>query len=716
MSVTQQHRSIQLVTPLGKDVLWFYRMQGSEELGRPYEFVVEALANDPNLKASKLLGQIATVTLVLPDDSKRYFSGFVTGFGLCGTVGAYPLYRLILRPWLWLLSRNSNCRIFQNMKVPDIVKQVFRDQNFSDFKDSLNGSYREREYCVQYRESDFNFASRLMEEEGIYYFFEHDDKKHTLVLADAINSHTPFSGYAQISYYDPGNPARRKHDHISEWSIFNEFQAGLFTHTDFDFTKPNTDLITKAAISRSHENSKLEYFDYPGEYQQTSDGDAYARCRIEELQTKFETTQGAGNARGLATGSLFKLEHHPLDDQNSDYLVISANYELQSDEYLSTPGGTNQDIYQCTFTALAQKTPFRPERITRRPFVQGPQTAFVVGPKGEELYTDKYGRVKVKFHWDRYNKADEKSSCWVRVCQPWAGKNWGMIALPRIGQEVVVDFLEGDPDQPIIIGRFYNDNSMPPYPLPDKANIFTIKSNTTKGGGGFNELRFDDTKGEEQVFMHAERNLDLRVKKDAMEWIGNERHVIIKKDLYEQVEGDHHAKVQGDRTEQIQGVLSVKVDQNIQEKAGMKHALEAGQEIHLKGGMNVVIEAGMSVTLKAGGGFIVIGPAGVTISGTPVLINSGGSAGSGSGANTAAPKAPKEAADDKAGSKDNAPSAPAAPAAASSAAAASSSASPPPPPDPSTFGPSAQALLEAADMGMPFCEKCVEAAASMLGL
>ena len=282
-------------------------------------------------------------------------------------------------------------------------------------------------------------------------------------------------------------------------------------------------------------------------------------------------------------------------------------------------------------------------RVTPKPVVQGAQTAIVVGPKGEEIWTDKYGRVKVQFHWDREGKRNEQSSCWIRVAQTWAGKRWGTMFMPRIGQEVIVDFLEGDPDQPIITGRVYNADAMPPYELPREQTKSTIKSNSSKGGGGFNELRFEDAKDKEQVFVHAERDMDVRVKNDSREWIGQDRHLIVKQDQIEQVEGDKHLTVKGDHNEKVNGTISVQAGMDMQEKVGMKHALDAGMEIHLKAGMNVVLEAGMSITLKAGGGFIVVGPAGVTISGVPILLNSGGAAGSGSGAAPESPTEPQEA-------------------------------------------------------------------------
>jgi len=690
MAATQKNRRIQVATPLGEDVLLFYRMNGVERLGELFEYELELLSEKNfAVEAEKLLGENITVGMVLQDGSWRYFNGYVTRFGQYGTLGQYAYYRATVRPWLWFLTQSSNCRIFQQKSVPDIVKQVFRDQGFSDIRERLNGSYAQREYCVQYRETDFNFASRLMEEEGIYYYFTHENGKHHLVLADSSASHDSYPGYGKIPYHvEEGGTDRSRADHVHEWGFAREVQPGAYALTDYDFKKPKADLLVKSAAQKKHAHSGYECFDYPGLYSETSVGDNFARHRIEERHARFERCDGKGNARGLAVGYLFSLTGHPRRDQNREYLLFAAAYRLHLDEYLSSAQVVDEDkLFECSFVAMDRTQVFRPPRATPKPLIHGAQTAMVVGPAGEEIHTDQYGRVKVQFHWDRYGKRDQNSSCWVRVSHPWAGKNWGMVALPRIGQEVIVDFLEGDPDRPIITGRVYNAVSMPPYKLPDNANLSTIKTNSTKGGGGFNEIRFDDKKGKEQVFFHAERNQDVRVKKDAFEYIGNERHLIVKKDQFEQVDGDKHSSVKGNRNEKVTGTLSVKVDMDMQEKVGMKHALDAGMEIHLKAGMNVVIEAGMSVTLKAGGGFIVVGPAGVTLSGTPVLINSGGSAGSGSGASPEAPKPPKEAADDKPGEKDE-------------------PLPPPRPPKPKTYGPSATVLKLAAQNGTPFCEKC----------
>ena len=691
MAATKKNRPIQVATPLGEDVLLFYRMHGTEKLGELFAYELDLLSETASIDPDKLLGENVTVGLSLPGDQWRYFNGYVTRFSQHEPVDGFALYHATLRPWLWFLTRAANCRIFQQQAVPDIVKQVFRDQGFGDFAERLAGRYATREYCVQYRETDFDFVSRLLEEEGIYYYFTHANGKHTLVLADSPAAHEPFPGYADIPYHpEQGGIDKARADHIYEWALEREVQPGAHALTDYDFKKPKADLTAKSAIIMPHAHAGYERFDYPGRYTDVGDGEGLVRGRMEERRARAEGYAGKADARGLAPGCGFKLTGHRRASQNRDYLVVAADYRLRLDAYLaSATQAGGEDLFQCGFQAAKADQPYRPARATPKAVVQGPQTAVVVGPAGEEIYTDQYGRVKVQFHWDRYGKRDENSSCWVRVAQPWAGQHWGMVAIPRIGQEVVVDFLEGDPDRPLITGSVYNHSQMPPYKLPDHANLTAIKSNSTKGGGGFNEIRFDDKKGKEQIFIHAEKNQDVRVKGDAYEWVGNERHLIVKADQLEAVDGNLHTTVKGNHNEKADGSVSLKVGMDLQQKVGMKHAVDAGQEIHLKAGMNVVIEAGMSITLKAGGGFIVVGPAGVTISGTPVLINSGGSAGSGSGCSPEAPKSPKAAADDKAGGMDQSP--------------------PPKPPKPTTYGPSASVLKLAAKDATPICEKCAEA-------
>ena len=687
MALTQANRAVAILTPLGEDVLVFRRMTVTESLGRLFQMEIDLLSEDPDIKFDEMLGQNVTIRLDLPQDETRYFNGFVSRFTQESKFGDLHAYHATVHPWLWFLTRTADCRIFQEMTVPDIIKEVFRAYGLTDFKESLSGSYRTWQYCVQYRETDFNFVSRLMEQEGIYYYFEHENGKHTLVFSDSMSSHETFPGYEQVPYFPPDEVSQRERDHIHDWSISQKVQPGIYALNDFDFERPRASLQVKSSVQRNHAVADMEVYDYPGEYTQNADGEAYARLRIEELQAEHEQVQGQANARGLSVGSLFELIDYPRQDQNREYLIVSATHEMESDVYETTSGSGSQEVYTCSFMALPSRQPYRPERITPKPVVQGPQTAVVVGPSGDEIYTDKYGRVKVQFHWDRNGKLDENSSCWIRVAQIWAGSKWGGIFLPRIGQEVIVEFLEGDPDQPIITGRVYNKDNMPPYELPANMTQSGIKTRSSKDAGpdNLNEFRFEDKKGEEQIFIHAEKDEHIRIKNDLLEWVGNDSHLIVKNDQLQLVEGDKHLTVKGNHNEKIDGTVSLEAGMDMQEKVGMKHALDAGMEIHLKAGMNVVLEAGMSITLKAGGGFIVVGPAGVTISGTPVLINSGGSAGSGSGSSPEAPMEPQEADTPKPTEK-----------------AQLKTASPVPPDAPLSL--QAQAFKSAAASGTPFCE------------
>ncbi|UCF94635.1 MAG: type VI secretion system tip protein VgrG, partial [Desulfobacterales bacterium] len=471
MAQIQTARPVEIFTPLGEDLLLFHRMTATEELGRLFQLELDLLSKDPNIPFEKLLGQNVTIRLDLPNDKVRYFNGYVSRFRQEGSFDDFNVYRMTVRPWLWFLTRTADSRIFQEKRVPDIIKEVFRDHGFTDFEEALSGSYRTWEYCVQYRETDFNFVSRLMEQEGMYYYFKHESNKHILVLSDSISSHEAYPDYEKLPYFPPDEHLLRERDHIYDWNIAQEVQPGVYALNDFDFTRPKANLQVKASVKREHARAAMEIYDYPGEYLQTGEGEIYARARIEELQSEYEQVQGQANARGLSVGCLFELVDYPRKDQNREYLIISASHQLESDAYASGTATEAEEVYFCRFTALPSRQPFRPARTTPKPLVQGPQTAIVVGPSGEEIYTDKYGRVKIQFHWDRYGKHDENSSCWVRVSHPTAGKGWGAVQIPRIGQEVIVDFLEGDPDHPIITGRVYNANQMPPYELPGSGMV-----------------------------------------------------------------------------------------------------------------------------------------------------------------------------------------------------------------------------------------------------
>ncbi|MHC4166688.1 MAG: type VI secretion system Vgr family protein [Planctomycetota bacterium] len=693
---TQKNRELAIETPLGEDVLLLISMSGTEQLGRPFEYRLELASENGQIKVENIVGQNVTIRLELGADRRRYFNGHVSQFTQLTSAGQLARYRATVVPWLWFLSRTADCRIFQDKTVPDIIKQIFRDRGFTNFEDGLTGSYQAREYCVQYRETEFSFVNRLMEQEGIYYYFKHDNGKHSLVLADSYSAHEPYPEFDKLTY-QPADTGPAAEEYISDWAFETNLQPGSYALNDFDFKNSKNDLQARANVDRKHTAADFEIYDYPGDYVKTKDGEEYARKRIEELQAGYEVATAKSNSRGLCTGFLFNLTGHPRDDQNKEHLITSANYTIKGDEVFSAGAGTSEFTFSCDLTAIDSSQPFRSPRTTPKPKVSGPQTAIVVGPSDEEIHTDKYGRVKVKFHWDRYSKADENSSCWIRVAQVWAGRKWGAMYIPRIGQEVIVEFLEGDPNRPIITGRVYNAQARPPYDLPGNKTISTLRSNSSKGGGGFNEIRFEDKKGEEQIFIRAEKDEDARVKNDAKEWVGADRHLIVNRDQLEEVRGDKHLTVKGDQNEKIDGTVSLNAGMDLQQKAGMKHALEAGMDIHIKGGMKVVIEAGMQLSLKAGANFIDIGPGGVSISGTPtVMLNSGGSAGSGSGASPDAAKLPKEAATAEPGQVSGPPPS-----------------QPPPgplqPAPPVKPSPQAVTLQQAAKDGTPFCEECEKA-------
>ncbi|MCK4629396.1 MAG: type VI secretion system tip protein VgrG, partial [Sedimentisphaerales bacterium] len=535
-------------------------------------------------------------------------------------------FQATIVPWLWFLTRVADCRIFQKITIPDIIKEVFRERGFTDFDDKLSGSYREWEYCVQYRETDFNFVSRLMEQEGIYYYFRHENGKHTLVLADSIGAHEPFPDYEEIRY-QPSGGAISKGEYISDWDVEKEVQPSQYALNDFDFKNPKVDLRAVSKMECELTEANYEVYDYPGEYSVTQDGENYARTRIEELHTQYEVVSGNSDARGMCTGFTFKLTGYRLEAQCREYLITSATYQLDSGGYEAGRVGEGGPVYSCGFTAIDAQQPFRSSRNTSKPSISGPQTAEVVGPKGEEIHTDEYGRVKVQFHWDRQGMKDENSSCWIRVSQSWAGKNWGAMIIPRIGQEVIVEFLEGDPDRPIITGVVYNADNMPPYPLPANKTMSTLKSNSSKEGQGFNEIRFEDKKDEEQIFVFAQKNQDVRVQNDSFEWVGNDRHLIVEKDKFEHVKNNRHEIVETDHKEEIRGNRHLKVNGNESKKVDGKLSLIVGADVaeefdanhsevttgdyYLKA-KNIVIEAETNITLNVGNSYISIekGPPG----------------------------------------------------------------------------------------------------------
>ncbi|SDG36778.1 type VI secretion system secreted protein VgrG [Pseudomonas benzenivorans] len=608
MALRQQSRLVQVDSPLGGDVLLLQSMEGSEELGRLFHYELDLASEDRAIKFDQLLGKPMGLTLELYDGGKRYFHGIACSCRQLTGSGQFAGYRVSLRPWFWLLTRTSDCRIFQNKTVPEIIKQVFRDLGFSDFEDSLSGSYREWEYCVQYRESSFDFVSRLMEQEGIYYYFRHEKARHVLVLADAYGAHATVENYASVPFYPPDQQMRER-DHFYDWQLAREVQPGSLALNDYDFQRPGASLEVRSSVSRSHSNGDHPLYDYPGEYVQSKDGEHYARTRIEAIHSQFERVQLRGRARGLGSGHLFKLTGYERDDQNREYLVVVARYQIRQEPYESGFEDTSEQFVS-ELDCMDASQAFRPLPLTPIPIVRGPQTALVVGPGGEEIWTDQYGRVKVHFYWDRHDESNENSSCWMRVSQAWAGKNWGAVQIPRIGQEVIVSFLEGDPDRPIITGRVYNAEQTVPYELPANATQSGVKSRSSKEGSpaNFNEIRMEDKKGAEQLFIHAEKNQDIEVENDESHWVGHDRSktidndetVHVKHDRTETVDNNETITIGVDRTEKVGNNETITIGVDRTEKVGSNEKISIGSNRTEDVGSNETITIGADRTEKVG--------------------------------------------------------------------------------------------------------------------
>lgn len=536
----------------------------SERLSKSFSYEVEFVSEDPNLDSSTVLGEPLTVSFEI-GKKLRHFNGIAISVKSFGGEGTNFLYRVVLVPWLWLLSRTTNCRIFQDMSVPDILKQVFRDHGFADFEESLTSAYPVREYLVQYRESDLNFVSRLMEHEGIYFFFKHDQQKHTLVLCDSSAAHEPTPFYESLPYFPPDRQRDAHFDYLNVWETVHDVESGAVALTDFDFERPTATLGVLKEFPAPFAHGSYEVFDYPGTYKEVGVGEAYARTRLEEAHATAQRVSTGGNARGLVVGGVFTLSEHTVAAQNQEYLVVS--YEATFRTHTLESGDTSPEgLCRCSAVVIPSQRPYRAPRATPKPTIYGAQTATVVGKAGEEIWTDPYGRVKLMFHWDRFSTGDEKSSCWVRVAHLWAGTNFGAIHIPRIGQEVLVEFLEGDPDRPIVTGRVYNFDNMPPYELPMNQTQSGIKSRSTLDGvaANFNEIRFEDKKGAEELFIHAEKTQTTKVKGSQSVTVdgsrsvsvGGEQSTTVTKNETQTYKADRKMDVTGTDTNTVTGAHS----------------------------------------------------------------------------------------------------------------------------------------------------------------
>ncbi|WP_035607994.1 type VI secretion system tip protein TssI/VgrG [Haloferula sp. BvORR071] len=592
MPETQQDRRLKLTTPLGEDVLMITRFNGEEELSKTYRYELDLVSTDPKVKFDDIVGQNVTVKVEAEKSGTRIFNGFVSEFQQMEPRDQLARYRAIVVPWFWYLTRVADCRIFQQKSIPEIIEAVFSSRNFSQYELRLSGSYKPLEYCVQYRETDFNFVSRLMEQEGICYYFTHKDGEHTMVLADAPSAHDPCPNCESANYY-PWNLGI-DFSGIRSWVREGRVCPGAFAHTDFDFKSPGKKLLADTSNPKQHDHADYEIYDYPGEYIDRGAGSNYATIRMQELQARHETHRGEADIAGLQVGFQFELKEAFRDDDNRKYLITRLHHDIHSTPFGSQEVSGGPRFYQVKLLAIPATVDYRPSRDTPKPLITGPQTAIVTGPGGDEIYTDEYSRVKVHFHWHRHDNSDDKSSCWIRVSQYWAGKQWGSIHIPRIGQEVIVEFLEGDPDRPIITGRVYNGDNMPPYGLPANKTQSGIKSRSSMGGGtsNFNEIRMEDKKGSEQLYIHAEKNQDNIVENDETTSVGHDRT--------EDVGHNETIHIHHDRTETVDNNETITIGVNRTETVGSNEVISIGVNRTETVGSNETITIGSAFTHTVG--------------------------------------------------------------------------------------------------------------------
>jgi type VI secretion system secreted protein VgrG len=509
---TQDGRLTALETPLGKDKLLLTSLVGEETISSLFAYELEMLSGDHAIQPESLIGRSVKMVITSEDGKTRPIHGMVAQFR-AGPLAGRELrqYSAQVVPWLWYLGQSSDCRIFQKLNVPDIIEQVFKTFGFTDYQLSLaRGDYPKREFCVQYRETALNFVSRLMEEVGIFYFFRHEKERHLLVIADPNVKFNALPDPQLI--YAPGNP---QSGHVTRWEHIYTFRPGRWSQRDFNFETPSNDLTTtEKTVLKLRNAETFERFDYPGLYPNKSLGSKVTRKLMEAEEAAYHAVLGASNYPCLDTGGKFTLASHPCEADSTAYVVRRVRHEATCTSYLNQGEPSR---YDNTFEAMPHDVQFRPLRVTERPFVHGPQTAIVVGPPGEKIFTDKHGRVRVQFHWDRYGKYDDKSSCWIRVSHAWAGEGWGDVNLPHVGHEVVVSFLEGDPDRPLVTGRVYNGEKMTSMGMPDNKTQSGIKDHSG------NEILMEGKGGVQDIRVHAVKDMHVVIDHDRDDHVINNR-------------------------------------------------------------------------------------------------------------------------------------------------------------------------------------------------
>lgn len=652
MGLTQDDRFISISSPLGKDELLLTSFEGVESISDLFEFRIEILSKNHSISPTELIGK--TVTVTIQNKQKRTFHGYISQF-VYGEIKADNLrvYQFTMVPWLWFLTKTSNHRIFQEKSTKEIVTQIFQEFGFTDFDYKASGNSAKREYCVQYNESDFEFISRLLEEDGVAYYFEQSKDSHVLHIVDAQNAYQ-LCKESDLTYSKGNQPNTQ----INRWQHLYEFRKGSWTLNDYDFESPTkSQLKTTASTSQFANVKKYEHYEYTPYYDFAGINDL-TKKRIEAEETPMDTIEGSSDCSSFYAGGKFVLQKHAVKEEQGEYIIISITHKAMDDSYLA--GNESKSEYRNDFICIPGKVHYRPPLRRKKPWMQGPQSATVVGPKSEEIYIDEYGRIKVQFHWDREGERNENSTCYIRVMQPWAGSGWGTSFIPRIGMEVVVNFFDGDPDRPIVTGSVYNGDNSPPFESKTQSGI---RTRSTKSGSNstFNELRFDDNKDAEQIYLHAEKNLDTQVENnetltvdvdrtktignDENSNIGNDRNKTVGKNQSESIGtnktidvGSNHSETIGkdktldvgeDHTESIGKNMSITIGDNLTEKVGKKINIDAGDQITLKtGSASITMKSngdisikGKNVTVQGSGNINVKASSNVVIKGSKVSTN-----------------------------------------------------------------------------------------------
>ncbi|MBY7916844.1 type VI secretion system tip protein VgrG [Vibrio fluvialis] len=609
----------------GQETLSSERING--QLCHGFRYELELASRLANLTPEMVVDKVAELTLYRDDMLVQRVNGIVRCFTQGDTGHHHTFYSLTLVPALERLSLRHNSRIFQLNTVPEILSILLQEMGINDYAFALTRDCAQREFCVQYRETDLDFLHRLAAEEGLVYSFIHEEGKHTLIFSDASES-LPKLG--EPIPYNTLAGGMIESPYISALSVHTQSEVSQTALQDYSFKKPAYSFAQQVVgTEMEYQQPDYEHFDAPGRYKNDVSGKAFSQIRLDYLRRNAHTATGKSNQPLLRPGVKFDLQEHLDDTLNRDWLVVSVTSQGTQPQALEEAGGHGATTYANQFTLIPAHRTWR-ATPQAKPQVDGPMIATVVGPEGEEIFCDEHGRVKLHFPWDRYSNGDEHSSCWVRVSQGWAGSQYGMIAIPRIGHEVIVSFLNGDPDQAIVTGRTYHATNTAPYTLPDNKTKTVLRTETHQGQG-YNELSFEDQAGSEQIYLHAQKDFDGLIENDHTSVIKHDKHLTVENDRFTHIKNNQHLTVGGESRESVTGNRTLMVEGSLHVKTGSVWVNESGTEVHIKAGQKVVIEAGSEITVKAGGSFVKVDPAGVHLSGAGVNLNSGGSPGSGSG-------------------------------------------------------------------------------------